>query len=120
MSSLRCDIEENRLVLKLQPAICLNTSFVFMNYQSSNVSCNMLLMFNWSLSGIMTSNLIIHACSLSNSDFTKFLGHYPIQIQKSPNLKMIIFPNLIFASNGTTRVNISIISTIDIFFNSPI
>ena len=53
-------------LIKLQPAIflCLNTSFVFTNYSlyqpgQYNASYNRAFIFDWSLSGVMTSKLFI-------------------------------------------------------------
>ena len=60
--------------------LCLNTSFVFPNYQPRqwNASCNRAIIVDWSLSGMMTSKLVIHesesplaaASSISISQFT--------------------------------------------------
>ena len=43
--------------------LCLNTSFVFMNYKPRycNVSYNRAFIVDWSLNGIMTSKLVVHA-----------------------------------------------------------
>ena len=67
---------------------CLNTSFIFTNYQARqcNASHNRAFIIDRSLSGIMTSKLVISEfessrnCSLIDSDFMndEFLGHYPI------------------------------------------